>query len=329
MVAQRIENLQKWMKKENVDGFIVDKPLDIFYLTGQLLSFGRLLVLPHEAYFFVDGRYFEICKKGPLPVYQTQGYKKASVFAKELGKLLPKKGVSIGFDAGETSYSIFQDLKEVISGKESLIPFHSPIERLRMIKDEKELALLKKAANLGSKGFDFVAKHLKTGITEKEMAAKLKNFWLEKGSEEVAFSPIIAFGEGSAFPHYHPKQRKLKQGDIVLIDIGVTLNHYRSDMTRTLFFGKPHPKLLEIYNIVKEAKESAEAICQDGVPIKAVDNAARSFITKAGYGPHFSHGLGHGIGLETHEIPYLRATNEENLSKGMVVTIEPGIYLPV
>jgi len=172
---------------------------------------------------------------------------------------------------------------------------------------------------------------LKEGISENELAIELEIFWKRRGSKAIAFDPIIAFGSNSSMPHYRVGQRKLNTGEAVLIDIGVNLNHYHSDMTRVVFFGDPDPKIASIYEIVLKAQELALENCRPGTPIAELDASARTYIEQKGYGENFTHSLGHGVGLEIHELPLIRSQSpgaDTQLEEGMVVTIEPGIYLP-
>ena len=322
-MKERIEKVQKLIHDERVAALIIDHPIDLYYLLGLELSFGRLVIEEGAATLFVDGRYFEACRAIDfISVVLTAGYDQESAFGK--GWRFSDK--RIGFDAQVTSYADFESLKAL--GAE-LIPLKSPIKSIREIKEAQEIEALKEAAELGSKGFDYVRSLLKEGVTEKEIALELELFWRKRGGERLAFSPHIAFGEGSAHPHYHVSDRPLKKGDLVLIDIGVVYKHYHSDMTRVLFFGEPNPELLKIYQIVHEAYNAAIRLCSPGNKIGDIDHAARHLIEQRGY--KLPHGLGHGVGLEIHEFPRLSAASPDVnrlLQEGMVLTIEPGIYLP-
>lgn len=332
---ERLKKLQKILVKSNCDALIIHDKINLFYLTGLELSAGKLFVGKHSAHLIVDGRYIEACKKNsPYPVKLDEKETLNKILQEE-----PYAGIkTLGFDSGTTSFKQFIEMENWIDQfnkaakrKIELLALESPIEQLRMIKDESEKNLLRQAAELGSLGYDFVCSILKEGITEQEVATELEIFWKRKGGKKLAFDPIIAFGPNTSMPHYRPGQDKLKKGQPVLIDIGVNLENYHSDMTRVVFYGKPDPRIEEIYDIVKTAQEKALALCQPGVKIGDVDAAARSYIEEKGYGSFFSHGLGHGIGLEIHEIPYLRQKppyRDMLLEVGMAVTIEPGIYLP-
>lgn len=304
--------MQEW----EVDLLIVDTPIDLFYLTGEELSAGSLIISPYDATLYVDGRYYEACRQNtPLPVVLMNR-----------GDSLPSQpGKRIGFDAQTTTFEAYQRLSSLQGER---IPLDSPLRRVRAVKDPGEIELLKKAATLGSQGYDFILTQIGEGISEEELVIELEIYWRRAGGQRVAFSPHIAFGENGAYPHYHSGKRTLKKNESVLIDIGVVLNHYHSDMTRVVFFGKPQKELEKIYQIVRDAMEKAFVLCKPGTEVAVLDQAARGWIEDQGYGEYFVHSLGHGVGLEIHEFPFLRKNGTGVLEEGMVITIEPGIYLP-
>ena len=322
----RVKKLQKFLKNQDCDAIVIDDVLNIFYLTGQRLSCGSLYVSQKQARLIVDSRYYESCKTNcPFSVILLEGDSLKQILASKLFKDVEK----LGFDSQNTSYEKYLALKKTLKGSSiKLIPFKNPVLDLRMIKDPEEIVALKEAAILGSEGFDYVCSLLKTGITEIEIARELEIFWKRKGSQGVAFESIIAFGPNSSMPHYRPGDVKLKKGMPVLVDIGVNYKHYHSDMTRVPFFGKPSSKMIEIYEVVKKAQEAALKLCKPGTVIGEIDAAARKVISDSGYGEYFTHSLGHGVGLEIHELPVMRGTNRQALESGMVITIEPGVYLP-
>lgn len=325
----RLENLQQILKKTSCDLFLVEDPTNLFYMTGFSLSTGFLLVHSQGAILMVDNRYYENCQKNsPFPVVLSDKTPWTSV-VNRLSNIR-----KIGFDSETTSFQRYQQLEKEIALSPTpyqLIPFENPVKKLRAVKDSEEINFLQEAARLGSAGYDYVLGLLHDGITEKEIALELEIFWKKRGSKALAFDPIIAFGKNSSMPHYRAGDVKLAKGMTVLIDIGVNLEHYHSDMTRTVFFGDPQDKMKEIYHIVLDAQENALALCKPGILIGELDQAARNYIAEKGYGGNFGHSLGHGIGLEVHELPPIRnrpPANEIALQEGMVITIEPGIYLP-
>lgn len=322
----RIKKLQNLIAEENCDAFIIDNALNIFYLTGLNLSLGFLMISHDDAKIIVDSRYFESCKKNSeIDVLLLEGNPLEQVLKNNLFSAIN----IIGFDSQSTSYEKFQIYKKILSQKKiKFNPLPNLVLQLRSIKDKEELNALEYAAEMGSKGFDFVCSLLKEDITEIEIAIELEIFWKRAGSKGLAFEPILAFGKNSSMPHYRPQNIKLKKGDPVLIDIGVNYNFYHSDMTRVPFFGEPSAKMVEIYSIVKEAQEAALDLCKPGIIIHEIDAKAREVMKKYDFDKYFTHSLGHGVGLEIHELPVIKSKNNLVLEPGMVITIEPGIYLP-
>ena len=323
--AQRIKNLQNKIIPLDCDGILVEDPIALSYLTGLQLSAGTLLFTREEVNLMVDPRYFEMARrKLDIPVHYTSD--------KMLNRLVYQLKVdNLAFAQEVTSYERYAYLKSIFPKRVRLKPITDPVMQLRMIKDPVEIQYLRDAAELCSKGYDFVLSILRAGITESEVAKQLELYWCAEGGKGPGFEPIIAFGVNSSMPHHRSGETKLEKRDIVLIDIGVILNDYHSDMTRCVFYGKPMAKLRNIYGIVQEAQEKALSVCRPGISAGELDEVARSYIKEAGFGGQFTHGLGHGVGREIHEAPRLSNKpphDKVRLKMGMAVTIEPGIYLP-
>lgn len=328
MANLRVKKLREQLKKQKVDALIVEEPKNLYYLTGLDLSTGKLIVADQEVILLVDGRFIEkASKEGNIPAFLIKENILDEIFQQKLPNVQ-----KLGFCSETTTYKQYLDLKkEMDKLQRTLVALDSPLQELRMVKDEWEITLMRQAALLGSQGFQHVRNLLKEGITESEVAVELEIFWKRHGADGVAFPPIIAFGPNTSMPHHHSVQQKLEPGHTVLIDIGVTVHGYHSDMTRTFFFGEPDPQMMNIFNLVQEAQEAALAICKPGVTVGELDAAARNLIQEKGHGEHFMHSLGHGIGLEVHEKPILRNKppfQSVKLEPGMVITVEPGIYLP-
>lgn len=318
----RLEKVRQVLKESHCDAILVDDPTNLHYLTGLIMSAGKMLITPKDAVLIVDNRYYESCKaKSPVPVLQSEKSSFESVL----------NDVSVlAFDSSTTSYQDFLDLKKLLKDRE-LLPLDNPLQKIRSVKDPEEILILREAASLGRQGFQYAKSFLKDGIKEEEVAQELEIFWKRKGGQGLAFEPIIAFGKNSALPHYRASETVLTQGTTVLMDIGVKWKGYHSDLTRTFFWGEPPPIMHEIYAIVQEAQNRAFALCKPGILIGDLDAVARDYISSQGYGENFLHSLGHGVGLEIHEWPLIRKKEPyQNLSlvAGMVITIEPGIYLP-
>lgn len=329
--AARLARLKKKIESLPCDALLIENPTNLFYLTGLELSAGKLLVSSDDACLMIDGRYEESCRKQTL-------YPVLLLKENELKEWIASSHIErLGFDQQHTTYQAFLTLQQMAEKLKAesyaleIIPLESPIQSLRLIKDADEIACLRAAAQLGYQGYEHVVSLLQEGVTELELAFELEFFWKKRGASRLAFDSIIAFGPHSSMPHYRAGPTKLTSHTVILIDIGVVLAHYHSDMTRTIFFGTPPPLLQTIHSIVDEAKRKALAACKPGTLIGDLDHIAREWIASKGYGECFTHSLGHGIGLDIHEPPILRETGlyrEMPLQPGMVITIEPGIYLP-
>ena len=272
MEQLRIKKAQNLLEKEGVDALIVDHPTDLFYLTGVDLSTGRLVVEEGQATLFVDGRYFELCqKRTSISVELAEGQEKKRLVGKR-----------IGFDGHTTSYQNYGKLKELF-GEENLVALDRPISFLRQIKEPEEIAIMRKAGKLATKGFEYLLTLLKEGVTENTLAKELEIFWLQEGGEKLSFDSIIAFGENSSQPHYHSGGRKLKKAEPALFDIGVVAWRYCSDMTRVVFLDGVDGEIEKIYKIVYKARETALKQCKPGAVVGDLDDVAREVIKRAGY----------------------------------------------
>lgn len=323
LLNDRLKKLVKHMQEMGGDSCIIERSVDLFYYTGLKLSAGKLCVAPKEAVLYVDGRYFQAAQeKATLRVELDEKGAAARFFETH-------KSRTIVFDGQNTSYEAFARWQGVLKG--TLISKSLLFKTVRVVKDGAEIAAMERSAKLLWRGFDYIVSLLEEGVTEKELCRHFEIFCLEQGGEGLAFDPIIAFGAGSAMPHYMSADVPLKKGDLVLIDIGVTVDHYRSDMTRVVFYQEADPELERLYRIDKEAQSAALQECRPGVQLGALDRSARAVMQKHGVEPLFVHSLGHGIGLETHEYPRLKWDNEDKdliLEPGMVFTVEPGLYIP-
>jgi Xaa-Pro aminopeptidase len=242
-----------------------------------------------------------------------------------LAERLPRRG-KIGFSDEKSPYG---RVKKWLESGLDLSPSSDPIAKAREIKEPSEVIWMRQAAQVALEGVRYIENFLKPGISEKEMAAALEIFWLTKGEYHPSFSPIIGFGESTAYPHHHPTHRRFDGSKSVQLDIGVQVESYQSDLSR-YYLSSESDQLKEIYQIVKEAQQIALTALKPGVPLCELDKMARDVIEKSGYGEHFPHSLGHSIGLEVHESPFIRSNTPKEVVAlpGMCMTIEPGIYIP-
>lgn len=303
---------------------IVECPADLLYLTGLQLSRGALMATREEAVLFVDGRYFaKAQRQAPCAVRLWEEH---SLFQWLQGRNVR----SLEFDSTYTSCERYEALKIGLP-EVSLMPRPLLLKEQRGIKDAEEIAALKRAFALTLEGFEYAKGLLKEAITEEEIAFAFELYVRKRGATGLSFEPIVAFGENSAYPHYRAGKTALGKNQIVLIDVGAVLDSYRGDLTRVVFFGDPDPTLAEWLAWTKEAQQKAIELARPGCKIGDLDRAAREVFARHGVEELFVHGLGHGIGLETHEFPSVKATGVDRdtlLQPGMVITIEPGLYKP-
>ncbi|MGR3912167.1 MAG: Xaa-Pro peptidase family protein [Candidatus Rhabdochlamydia sp.] len=317
----KIEAVWKDQEASHLDALLIENPIDLFYLTQLHLSAGSLLIFEKGAYLFLDGRYLEYAKTIDQTYFEV---KEQSALKSALLSFS-----HIGFDQQWTSYGRWQTLKG--SRVESLIPLKAPVQRVRAVKDAHELELLQRSAKLNWRGFEHIKSSLREGATEKELSKQFELFCLENGAEKMAFDPIIAFGKNSAYPHYRGGLATLQPGDSIICDVGVVVGGYHSDMTRTLFWKEPDPLLLKVEEAVHVAYQQALKRCHIGVEVGSLDDVVREVMKERGLDPYLVHSLGHGVGLDIHEYPRIRSQGEDHfvkLQENMVITIEPGLYLP-
>ncbi|MCB1135185.1 MAG: aminopeptidase P family protein [Chlamydiia bacterium] len=331
MSNARVQELQSRLSQLGVDALLIQRPVDFYYLTGVNVSRGSVFVTEHSCHVLVDPRYEERCRaECRLPVILTE--KREFDDLCSLGML--KEVRRLGFDSQDVSVSCLDAWKKTLRNEDielAWIPCPQVLMPQRWRKSGEELRHMTAAAELCARGFHHTVSQLKAGVTERQLAQSLEIFWISEGGEGLSFDPIIAFGPHASMPHYAPSDTALKEGDVVLIDLGVKKHRYHSDMTRTLFFGEPDPELVRAYHATLAAQEAALQLCRAGTPRGQLDAAAHQVIHAHGFEGKFTHSLGHGIGLEVHEIPILTqrgADASEPLIAGMALTIEPGIYLP-
>jgi len=311
----RIKNLQEKIVSKKLDGFISFNPSNIFYLTGFEAENSFVCVTRKKIVLIVSELNYPSAKEhSDCKIQITTD----SFFRRYKNK-------RIGFDNG-ISVARLEKLKKSKGVKfESCSNF---VEDLRLIKDRNEIKKIKTACKISQKAIEHSEKKFKAGITEKELADELEYFLRKSGAEKSAFEIIVASGKNAADPHHKTKNKKIQKNDIVIIDLGCVCEGYNSDLTRTFFLGRINKVAKKIFEIVKEAQKKAFNVIKAGVSCKEIDFAARNFINKNGFGKYFIHGTGHGVGIDIHEEPTVSAKTEAILKAGMVVTVEPGIYIP-
>lgn len=322
---ERLGRLRASLAEKKLDAVLVTDMKNVRYLTGFTGSSAYVLVSADKAFFLTDPRY-DAQSREEVEGFRIRIFKKAlEAIAESVAAIKPAR---VGFEAGSVSFENYSRLRKALGAKSSLKPFPGGVSALRRVKDAFEIERIEESARLLDAGFAKAMKVVKPGAIEAEAAFSIETFFRKKGAESLAFDTIIASGARGALPHGKASAKKIKKGELVVVDMGALLGGYNSDETRTFVTGRPTAKQKEVYAVVKEAQAAAIESVRPGVKASDVDRAARSVIAKAGYGKYFGHGTGHGVGLDIHEGPGLGPTSEDELEEGMVVTVEPGIYIP-
>lgn len=319
--GNRLDRLRTSLGEAGLDGFLVTHPPNLRYLFGFTGSLGAALVTEREAVLLVDSRYIEQAEQ------ETEGClarRSTQPLGEDLRDLLsgPRH---VGIEADTVTYA--QALTWLSwSGPWHLEVTYGFVERLRAIKSPAEIEYIRNSCRLARTAHARLIEELSWGVPERVVAARLEFLFREHGAEGVAFDTIVASGPNSSLPHARPGDRRIRQDEVLLIDFGARKNGYCSDLTRVL--PPDHDEVLRVMEIVEGARQAAFSVIRPGISTTTVDQAAREVITRSGYGKRFGHGTGHGLGLEIHERPRVSTSGDSTLESGMVLTIEPGIYLP-
>lgn len=316
-----IERLKKLVSVIPANATLIFSPENLYYFSGFTGGEGMLFIDKSRLILFTDSRY-TVQAREESPDFEVIDTANTSVseFLKQQGDK------AYGFEDDYVTFSKFAGLKR-ISPKSVFSPASSHIDKIRMIKDQHELALIKKAAEIADSAYTYILDKIETGKTEREISLDLEYFMLRHGADGLSFDTIVASGIRSCMPHGVATNKVIESGDFVTLDFGCKYRGYCSDMTRTIVMGKATDMQKEIYNTVLEAQKAALSAIQAGELAKAVDDAARGVIETAGYGKNFGHGLGHSLGLKVHEAPSCSPRSQDVLCENMMMTVEPGIYI--
>lgn len=331
-IRDRLSWLRAEMKKADVTAVLISSPANRRYFSGLLAedptldeSSGCLVITGRSQFLLTDTRYTEAAR-AQAPDFKIICYRQG--LAEEL-KRLPalKRAQSLYFEPDFLTVASFNNLRQALKPRELLpLPF-KPAEA-RSVKSPGEIKLISQALAITERALSNLWPRLIPGLTERQAAHFLENEFRRLGAEGPAFETIVASGPNGALPHAEPGARKLREGDLVIVDCGARYKGYCADITRTMMIGQPKKWQREIYRVVRQAQLKAIESIRAGVTGRQVDQAARGHITASGYGDFFGHGLGHGVGLVVHEAPSLSPRYDQPLKAGQVVTVEPGIYLP-
>jgi len=331
LIKERLKRFRNKIEKENkeIEWLLVVNPKNLNYLSGFEGEGFALIGVGGKNYLLTDSRFTEQAQKeSPDFEILTDELKKKNARILSLKKMIEKNKINkIAFESSNLSYADFKKYSESFDSIKFL-PTENLIEQIRMVKDKEEIIKMKKAAQIATESLKDVFEMIEPGIRELEIASELAYTMRKKGAQKEAFETIVVSGERSSLPHGKPSEKKIGEGELITIDMGANYQNYNSDITRTIIMGKENQKQKEIFSIVLEAQKAALDFLKPGLKCKEVDSVARDIIAKKGYGKYFGHGLGHGVGLDIHELPRVSFSDNTVLLPGMVVTIEPGIYLP-
>ncbi len=325
-MKERIRKVQRILKEENLDALLVTTLPNVRYLSGYSGSNGIMVITPKASVFLTDFRYKDQSKK---EVKGSQVFLGSRDLFDDLLKLKGLKGkrIKLGFEKKSLNYNNYDRLKSILP-EALLVPTEYLVESILILKDQKEREKIKKAVAITDQAFSQILGLIQPGITEIDVAAEIEYMMRKAGADDVAFGTIVASGKRSALPHGKASKKKIKPNEPVTLDFGAIVEGYVSDMTRTIMLGKASVKFKKIYKIVLTSQKKAITSAKPKLKCSELDKVARDVIKKAGYGKYFGHGLGHGIGLLVHDYPLVNARSQEVLKPGMVITIEPGIYIP-
>jgi len=320
----RLGKLRHALQEQGLEAMLITRPEHHRYLSGFTGGEGALLITPERAMLLTDFRYFDQVAEEAPDFELVKVENKASLILRSTLRDLRIR--TLGFESTHVPFSMYQEWKKACRGTK-WVPTQDVVEAIRLIKDDDELATIRKAVRIADKACEYIRDSIKAGMSEKQVAWELESYIRTHGAEGIAFGLIVGAGPNGAKPHAVPQDRPIQKHEPIVLDLGATVDGYHSDLTRTICLGKPDAKLQQIYDIVLRAQLAAEQGAKAGMTGKELDAIARNVIAEAGYKDHFGHGLGHGVGLAVHEGPRVSAVSEHTLQPGMICTIEPGIYL--
>jgi len=324
VINSNTQKIRSILKKNSLDAFLVTGEVNVSYLSGLPITDTCILITRNKNIIITDFRYASEAKT--LKGFSSEIIDGA--FLKTFARLIRKFRLSkIGFEGKILSYEGYKNLKKSAK-KASLISTKGIVEYARMVKAKDEIRNMRQAVEVSKAVFTYIKRVLKPGLSELELAQKIDIYIRSRGADGEAFPTIVASGPNSARPHAAISKRKIKRGEPVIVDLGVKMDGYNSDLTRTFYLGKIDAKFNKIYDIAYSAQKRAINLIKPGVSISKIDQAARSVIDRAGFGERFGHALGHGIGMEVHESPKIFKGSKGRLLPGMIFTVEPGVYIP-
>ncbi len=325
-MKNRVKRLQSVLPRENLDLLLVNFLPHVRYLSGYTGSNGLILLSPDVCVFLTDFRYKDQAKQQVTNMTVKVVERELFSSLTDLPQVQEKR-IKLGFEAQYLNYKTYQTLKSRLP-ECLMIPTEKLVESLTVTKDSGEVARIRKAVEITDCVFSEILDFIKPGTTELDLAAEIEYRMKKRGSSTPYYQTIVASGKRSALPHGIASSKRIRKNEFVTLDFGAVYDGYTADLTRTVMVGKANPRQKRIYSTVLKAQKLAIGRARGGVKACDLDRTARQVIKRAGFGKYFGHGLGHGIGLQIHDNPAVNPTNRQLLEPGMVVTIEPGIYIP-
>ena len=313
------------MRRQRISAYLITSRMDQVYLTGFDGEDGAAIITASGVHIISDGRFEETIRR---QAKWAKKYMRLGALTEVVAKVCRKLRLAkLCFQRDQVSVELHSALRRACRPTK-LIQAPAIVNNMRRIKDGNEITILRRAIEIAESAFKTLRRKIRVGMTETEIAALLEYEMKRRGALGPSFPTIVAEGQNAALAHAEPGRRKVKKGSLILIDWGAQSEYYCSDLTRVLFVGRIPPRFEKLYNIVLQAQEQAIKAIAPGRRVCDIDKVARDLIDRAGYGDRFGHGLGHGVGLDIHEAPRLKFGFTDLLETGMVVTVEPGIYLP-
>lgn len=324
-MTNSLKQLRVLLKSSNIDAYLVQNNTNIRYLTGFPANESWLLVGPGRVVYITDFRYILEARKGlkRVAVVQYTG----SIYDTLYNLVKHAKIKRLGFDERHLTYAQFKKLKHLCPKGIHLVAVNNLVEQLRAVKNRSEIVLIKKALRIHRQAHNYLKRIIKPGISEQNVFSKLEHFVKSAGAG-FSFDPIVASGPNSCYPHAVVTKRKIRSNEPVLIDMGIDVEGYKSDLTRMFFLGKIPPLVKEVNDQVYCAQRKAIKHIKAGISVAEVDYEARNYLAKKGLEKYFGHALGHGVGLDIHEHPRLAQSDKTILREGMIITVEPAVYIP-
>ncbi|QKY69308.1 Xaa-Pro peptidase family protein [Lentibacillus sp. CBA3610] len=320
----KLDKIREKLEAKNLDAILINSPINRRYITGFTGTAGAAVVSHNDARFITDFRYIEQANEQATDFTVVEH---KQLIHQEINTQLKQMNVKrIGFEKDQVTFSDYEQYKEMFEAE--LVPVSGLVEEIRLVKSDDELTILKQAAKIADDAFEHIQTYIKPGVKEIDISNELEFFIRRQGAASSSFDIIVASGYRAALPHGVASEKEIQSGELVTMDYGALLNGYCSDTTRTIAVGEINDELKTIYNTVLEAQLQGVEGIKPGMTGKEADALTRDHIKAKGFGDYFGHSTGHGLGMEVHEGPSLSFRSDKQLEPGMVVTVEPGIYVP-